>query len=66
MKEKSFLVENLSAKDRVNLAIDQVNGLTREIAAQMGNQWERDRFGKYKFDPSRKPIAIKYDFMKRE
>lgn len=48
MKEKSFLVENLSAKDRVNLAIDQVNGLTREIAAQMGNQWERDRFGKYK------------------
>ena len=23
-------------------------------------------FGKYKFDPSRKPIAIKYDFMKRE
>ncbi len=25
-----------------------------------------NRFGKYKFDPSRKPIAIKYDFMKRE
>lgn len=48
MKEKSFLVENLSVKDRVNLVINQVNGLTREIAAQMGNQWERDRFGKYK------------------
>ena len=48
MKEKSFLVENLSVKDRVNLAIDQVNGFTREITAQMGDQWERDRFGKYK------------------
>ncbi|MDD4382612.1 MAG: hypothetical protein PHD49_00520 [Candidatus Shapirobacteria bacterium] len=48
MKEILFLTENLSAKDRVNLAIDQVNGLTREIADQMGDQWERDRFGRYK------------------
>jgi len=48
MKENLFSTENLSAKDRVNLAIDQINGLTREIADQMGDQWERDRFGKYK------------------
>lgn len=48
MKEDLSLVENLPIKDRVYLAIDQVNGLTREIAVQMGEQWEIDRFGKYK------------------
>lgn len=48
MKENSFSIENLSVKDRVSLAIDQVNGLTREIADQMGDQWKRDRFGEYK------------------
>jgi len=48
MKEKLFLIENLSVKDRVSLAINQVNGLTREIADQMGDWWKRDRFGEYK------------------
>jgi len=48
MKEKLFLIENLSTKDRVSLAINQVNDLTREIADQMGDQWKRDRFGEYK------------------
>ena len=47
MKENLFLIENLSVKDRVSLAIDQVNGLTQEIAGEMSDQWERDRFGKY-------------------
>lgn len=38
----------LDLEAKVNVAMEQVDGLTKEIAMEMGNQWERDRFGKYK------------------
>ncbi|MDD4136201.1 MAG: hypothetical protein PHN66_03970 [Candidatus Shapirobacteria bacterium] len=72
MKEKFFLVENLSLKDRTGLAVDQVADLTREISAEMGDQWERDRFGKYKSEHminmanSSEEIIRKYELDKNE
>jgi len=62
MKENLFLPENLSAKDRVSLAINQINGLTREIADQMGDQWKTDRFGEYKSEHMKK-MANNFDLV---
>lgn len=46
--DQNIIETNLELEKRVILAIEKVDNLTGEIALQMGDQWERDRFGKYK------------------